>query len=264
MAARTRLYQVPPGEFVKARDALVRELRGKGEEEEARSVAALRKPPAALWIANQLGREAKEEVEALIEATRALRAAQSGGGGDALRDAMRAQREALQKLADAAARAAGAGGIRSTLELQRRVQATVQSAALQDPEALREGALAEELAPAGFETLLGTAPAAPPPARKEPPPPGRPSGAKDERAGAAAAAREERARAAAEEKERARLASELRAAEETARKLAAAAEKAEREAAQAEESAAKARARAQEARHKADQAAARALELKRG
>src|SRR5258708_29157937 len=114
MAPVSRLYQVPLGEFVKARDALARELRDKGEADEAKRVAALRKPAATLWVANQLARAAPKEIDALIAATARARHAQAaathGKGGDELREAMREQREALQKLSRAAAAAALSAG----------------------------------------------------------------------------------------------------------------------------------------------------------
>ena len=68
------------------RDALVRELRARGETEEAKAVAVLGKAPVGLWIANQLARLAPAEVKALIEATARLLQGQSsalerGGAG---------------------------------------------------------------------------------------------------------------------------------------------------------------------------------------
>jgi ABC-type transporter Mla subunit MlaD len=212
------LFQVSPEEFVKARDALARKLEDEGRADEAKRVASLRKPSQALWLVNQMARRAPAALQALIEATEKLRA-----GAD-LREGMSAQREALHKLLDAAGPLPQAA--------QRRVQNTLQAAAMAEPDALREGRLEHELGPSGFEALIagGVVPRSPPPAK------------------------------AAEEKKRER---ELRAAEQAADELAARAEKLERAAAQAEAAAAKARDTAREARARADQAAARALELRR-
>jgi hypothetical protein len=150
MAPVSRLYQVPLGEFVKARDALARELRDKGEADEAKRIATLRKPAAALWVANQLARAAPKEIGALITATARARHAQAaathGKGGDELREAMREQREALQRVSHAAAAAALSAGMTPNLALQRRVQSTVQAAAASDPEALREAHRLQRLA----------------------------------------------------------------------------------------------------------------------
>ena len=230
MDPKKRLFAVPPAEFTKERDALVRELREKGKADEAKEVAALRKPTAALWIANQLARLAPDEVKALIHATERLRK------GDDLREAMRQQREALAKLADAAGRAALEAGTQPSLALQRRVQNTVQAAAATAPDALREGTLEHELEPVGFEGLAGV----PMPAR-----------------------REEKEKEKENEKEKEKDAKELRAAEKAAHRLSVQAQKLERAAAHAEEVAAKAREKAKKARGEADAAAARALGLRR-
>jgi hypothetical protein len=140
------LYQLPPGEFIAARNALARQLREQGKEEEAKRVAALRKPSEALWLVNQMSHKAPAAVRALIEATEKMRDIQhQGRSGDELRDAMRQQREALQKLLGIAP---------ISQSVQRRVQNTLQAAARSEPEALREGRLEHELEPAGFEAVL--------------------------------------------------------------------------------------------------------------
>ena len=229
MDPKKRLFAVPPAEFTKERDALARALREKGKADEAKEVAALRKPTAALWIANQLARLAPDEVKALIHATERLRK------GDDLREAMRQQREALAKLADAAGRAALEAGTQPSLALQRRVQNTVQAAAATAPDALREGTLEHELEPVGFEGLAGV----PMPARRE------------------------KEKEKENEKEKEKDAKELRAAEKSAQQLSVQAQKLERAAAHAEEVASKAREKAKKARGEADAAAARALELRR-
>ena len=231
MDLKKRLFAVPPAEFTKERDALVRELREKGKADEAKEVAKLRKPAAALWIANQFARLAADEVKALIHATERLRK------GDDLREAMRQQREALAKLADAAGRAALEAGTQPSLALQRRVQNTVQAAATTAPDALREGTLEHELGPVGFEGLAGV----PMPARRE----------------------KEKEKEKENEKEKEKDAKELRAAEKAAHRLSVQAQKLERAAAHAEEVAARAREKAKKARGEADAAAARALGLRR-
>ena len=204
-----RLFAVPPAEFTKERDALARELRSQGKDEDARLVAAMRKPAAALWIANQLSRLAPDDVKALIHATARLQK------GDDLREAMHAQREALTKLMDAAGRAALEAGTKLDLALQRRVQNTVQAAATTEPEKLREGALESELQPVGFEGLAGVP--LPKPLRKQEP---------------------------EKEKEKQK---ELKKVEQLAKRLVAKAEKLERAAAKAQEAAARARSEADKA-----------------
>jgi hypothetical protein len=249
MRSPNPLAEVPPEEFVKARDALVRKLRDEGQAEEARRIAALRRPSSALWIVNQLGRRAPRDVEALIEASqRAQRAQLHGGGSDELRDAMRAQREAIQRLLEEADKAARDAGTALTLEMQRRIQDTVQSAATAEAEALRTGSLEHELSAAGFGALLsGTAAVV--------------AKAADRRRGFEARADEQKRRVA-EKRERMLRERELQRAEQTARRLAVRAEQLERFSAQARQSAEKAQAKARESRQVADAAAARLLELR--
>ena len=249
MRSPNPLAEVPPEEFVKARDALVRKLRDQGQAEEARRIAALRRPSTALWIVNQLVRRAPRDVEALIEASqRAQRAQLHGSGSDELRDAMRAQREAIQRLLEEADKAARDAGTALTLEMQRRIQDTVQSAATAEAEALRTGSLEHELSAAGFGALLsGTAAVV--------------AKAADRRRGFEARADEQKRRVA-EKRERMLHERELQRAEQTARRLAVRAEQLERFSAQARQSAEKAQAKARESRQVADAAAARLLELR--
>ncbi|HEY2027804.1 MAG TPA: hypothetical protein VGH20_01230 [Myxococcales bacterium] len=141
-----RLFEAPLEEFVQARNALVRELRGKGKDEEAKAVAGVRKPSKALWLVNDVARREPAQVKSLIAATARLRKAQEkGASGDDLREAMREQREALNALTAAAGDAS----------VERRVRDTLQAAAMSQPDALREGRIEEELQPAGFDAVFG-------------------------------------------------------------------------------------------------------------
>ncbi|HET7785405.1 MAG TPA: hypothetical protein VFL36_05505 [Myxococcales bacterium] len=258
MKAPRRLFEVLPAEFTAARNALARELRDAGKAGEANEVAALRRPAATLWIANQLGPRHRREVEALIAATRKLEKAQAGAGGD-LREAMQEQRSALQgtmEKVDALAREVGA---HVTPELQRRVQTTVTSAAASDPDGLLEGTLAHELEATGFSELLGKGPAA----RTLVP---EPRGAQVEKAGArsddkAAKAAEKRAEAAAR---RARAGHDraLKRAEAEAMRLDHRARALEKKAARAQAAAEDAGRAATQARERANAAAAQALHLR--
>jgi hypothetical protein len=223
----SRLFLVPLGEFIGARNALAKELRDEGHAEEAKRVQAMRKPSVSLWLVNQLGRKAPAAVSALIATTEKMReVTRHGGPGDELRKAMREQHEALQKLIAAAS---GLSETSLSLPVQRKIQHTLQAAAMKDPDALREGRLESELEAAGFDAALSDGVAPPLPPKK----------VSDE------------------------LSRELRAAEKKAHALAAAAEEAAHDAAKAEEAAVKARERARVAREAADAAAARVLDLGR-
>ena len=274
-----RLFSAPLREFTAVRDQLVRELRANGKADEAGTIAKLRKPSVALWIANQLARLAPADVEALVEATERLRQGQSVGlrGASAveLREAIRARRDALARLADAAGRAGLEMGTRLTFALQRRVESTVQAAAAEEPESLLKGLLEKELQPSGFDGLLGASspseggivhpeiaarPAVPDEAAARP-------RRKQEAAARADALRKKeeaaaRADALRRKEEAAARAHALRRAEREAHRLEAGARKLDQRAAAREHEAARARQEADAARREADEAAARALALR--
>lgn len=259
MATHRRLFEAPPAEFIGARNALARELRDAGKADEAKEVAAMRKPPATLWIANQLGPRHRAQAKALVEATRKLKKAQAGGSGD-LRAAMQEQRESLQKLMEAVGPIAAEIEAHITPEAQRRIQTTVQTAAATEPDSLLEGTLAQELEATGFGELLGKAPP-PAPAAQAPKQRERTRSQEakpDKKAEAAARrARAEHARSLKKaEAEAKRLDQRARATESKTAAAQAAADRARKIAEQAQKVAA-------EARGRANEAAARALELRK-
>jgi Arc/MetJ family transcription regulator len=153
------LYGLPLDEFTKARDELARELRNGGKKEAADDVKAMRKPSVSAWTVNQLARRHPQEMKALVKAGDELRKAQrqavSGRGPDALRDATRSHRGALDALTSAARDELGADGT----TLQRAVQ-TLRSASV-DKEAskgLLAGTLTGDVEQSGFGSLLSVVP----------------------------------------------------------------------------------------------------------
>ena len=101
------LYDLPPGEFTAARNALARTVRGEGHREAADRVAKLRRPTIAAWAVNQAVRRNRDRVDALLEAgqdvRRAQRRALSGVRSSGLREATRIRRQAIDELTDLAA-----------------------------------------------------------------------------------------------------------------------------------------------------------------
>jgi hypothetical protein len=166
-ASPADLYGLPLDRFVPERTALAKALRGAGRPDEAKRVAALRKPSVAAWAVNQLVRTQQRELAALLRAGDELRRAQEGlvaGRGDAaaLRDAAAAERAAVNALVQRASGLLDAGGhelSRATLE---RVSDTLHAAALEDEarEAVTGGCLDRELRHVGLGALTA-APAAP-------------------------------------------------------------------------------------------------------
>jgi hypothetical protein len=162
-----RLYSLDPDEFTQARNDEAKRLRVEGDREASDAVKALKRPTVAAWAVNQLPRRRPELVDELLESGEALRSAQraalSGSGRAALREATAGRRAAVAKLLDeatAALEGAGRGAgphvdaIRSTLE----AASTDEETGL----AVRAGRLAKEVEPPSgfgdispFELLAG-------------------------------------------------------------------------------------------------------------
>ena len=70
-----RLYAVPMAEFTAARNRAVRDLREGGRDADARAVARLRKPSAALWAVNRLASTERKSIADLFDAVAQLRRA---------------------------------------------------------------------------------------------------------------------------------------------------------------------------------------------
>lgn len=148
------LWALSPQEFVSARAALVRALRGEGRRDEAAAVAKLRKPTRDAWVVNRLVAREPELVRAIVAVGERLRAAQVQRKAPELR-ALAADRDGV---IDAALAAAG----RITGPLSPAVAEAVRGtllAAMADPQSASQveaGALTHGLRYAG----LGAAPLA--------------------------------------------------------------------------------------------------------
>jgi hypothetical protein len=92
------LADVPPEEFVAARDALAARLKAEGKTGEAAEVKKLRKPTVAQWIATQVRRQHEADIDALRSAlhdvAKAQEAAVTGGDREALQEATAKRRDA--------------------------------------------------------------------------------------------------------------------------------------------------------------------------
>ena len=152
------LSDVPPAGFVAARNAKVKELRAAGKADDAREVAALKKPTPAIFALNQVARHQPKVIEALLDATANLRQAQRAPGvPQQTREAMQAHRDALARLSEAAGRALDEAGLHRSQAIERKILDTAQGAALTDERKLREGSLEAEQPAPGFAALSGTA-----------------------------------------------------------------------------------------------------------
>lgn len=154
-----RLYGLPLEEFTKQRNELARRLKKEGHGPAAATVQELAKPPVAAWVANQLARNERKAVEALLDAAEAQEKALSSSDGDALRRAMADQRQALRALGSAARRVLSEAGRKPTATTIERISSTLAAASAgRETRALLErGLLQREIEPSGFTSLSGLA-----------------------------------------------------------------------------------------------------------
>ncbi len=213
-----KLLAVEPGEFVAKRKELAAELREAGRGEEAAVVAGLSKPTAVVFAVNRAARDRPNAARDAADAAERVRKAQLDGDSDAYATALEELKRSLDLVAEVADTHVGSGK-RPTEAMRRRVRDLVRSAVADDDarEALRRGALTDEIEASGFSPFAGTAPK--PAAR----------GRKETGASKAAERREEQRR----ERER-ELREELASAEAELREAESAAREAERERARAE------------------------------
>ncbi|MFN7914137.1 MAG: hypothetical protein U0Q55_02270 [Vicinamibacterales bacterium] len=151
-----QLYAIPAAEFVAARNALAKTLRG----DDAARVKRLEKPTVVPWSVNQVYWHHRDIFERLMAAGRALRAAQvaalQGTPAD-LRAASAAHRAALSTAVSTAESFASRSGVSPSADALGRMFEALSLAAQPpgDP-----GRYTEVVAPAGFEALAGITPVA--------------------------------------------------------------------------------------------------------
>jgi len=235
-----RLFELPLEDFTAARNELARRLKGEGDAPAAEEVKRLPKPSVAAWTINQLSRQRKDAVGALVAAAAKLRKAQEralqseGDAGNALRQAQEDERRAIRGLTHQAQQLLEAAGRPVSSSVLDRISSTLRAAAVSDEgrAALEAGRLSGDVKPSGFDALAGLE-LGPAPSR------------------GVAPARDELAERRREKREREQKRRELK---ERARKLAAEARAAEQEAERAEREAVAARNAAEKKRQAADKA----------
>jgi len=155
------LFEAPLEEFTAKRNELARRLKRESENEAAEQVQALGKPSIPAWAINQLARQEKGPVKALLDAGARVRKAQeralAGGRSDVLRAAQTEERNAVRDLTHRAQQIlkdAGRPASRATIE---RISATLGAAAVTEParKILKAGRLTDEVKVTGFDALAG-------------------------------------------------------------------------------------------------------------
>jgi hypothetical protein len=168
--AADQLYALAPGDFIEARDGLLRQARESGDRDLAGAIAALRKPTAVAWLANRLARERPEQLTDFLALGPPLREASETLSGPALRDLSRQRQQLVSALVREARQVAAASpGPRISEDVARGLETTLH-AALADPAAaasLAAGRLSGTLSHTGFgaPTAPGSAAAGPAPSQ---------------------------------------------------------------------------------------------------
>jgi len=158
-----RLYRLPIGGFVQARNDLAAALKKSGDPDAAKRVRDVPKPSASAWVVNQLYWTARPELDELIAAgdryRRAQQAALAGDGSelpDAERDRRRAIEEAIRRVRYILAESDQA----ASEPLMRRITTTLEALASygsENPNPMR-GRLTEDVVSPGFGALCSLAP----------------------------------------------------------------------------------------------------------
>ena len=185
--AADALYGATLSAFTAERKRLADELRAKGAGEAADELARMAKPSVSAWVVNRLYRDAREDLDALLEAGRRMRA------GDV--SASREQRAALARLHQQAGDILRGDGHAASPSMLRRVTTTLQAlSAIGSFEPDAPGQLARDRDPPGFDLLAGVR-IPPPPPEKKPAraAPGRGARAKEDEEAEAAPAVQDRA-----------------------------------------------------------------------
>jgi hypothetical protein len=159
-AIAQKLYGLSPDAFTSSRSAEVRAARSAGDRELAAAVAQLRRPTVGAWLANQLARERKDQLEALLDLGTSMRRAQELGDGPELRLLSRQRRQMVAGLVSEATRLARRRDQPLSENSRRELENTLEAgvATVDAADALRSGRLNVGLTYSGFGPLDLAAP----------------------------------------------------------------------------------------------------------
>ncbi len=160
-----RIYQLPLGEFVQARNDLAAALKKGGDPGAAKRVRDLPKPSASAWAINQLYWTARPELDELLfigDRYRRVQKAALAGDGSELSDAERERRRAIEEAIRRVRYILAEGGQAASEPLMRRITTTLEALASygsENPDPMR-GRLTEDVESPGFGALSSLAPPA--------------------------------------------------------------------------------------------------------
>jgi hypothetical protein len=151
-----RLFRLPPGELVEARNALADELKRAGDKAGAARIKAIKRAVPVAWAINQVRFEQPALLERARVVTDELRELHATPGASAKRlgEAAVQQRVAMQAVVDAALRAGRNAGMSENVLQPRKVFTTVQ-AWLTGKGDEAPGRMTQELEASGFDAFAG-------------------------------------------------------------------------------------------------------------
>jgi hypothetical protein len=152
------LYQLPPGEFTTARNALAKTLSG----DLAGHVRGLKKPTVVPWTVNQVFWKARLIYDKLLERGQQLRTAQIAslkGKKSDVRAAIEAHRRAVGEAVHRAEQLASQAGLSPDADQLARM---LEALSLAPTPPAGAGRFTEVVGPMGFEALAGITPVARP------------------------------------------------------------------------------------------------------
>lgn len=150
-----RLLAVAPAAFVEERNTLARQLREEGRDEEARIVAAMKKPSSVVLAVNRAARDRPQAAKDAANAAERLARAQLAGKPDQYRMLVAEMGRASALLAEVAVANLSKGTASETM--RRRTNDHIRGAlsSKDTRDLLVRGALTDEVETPGFDAVAG-------------------------------------------------------------------------------------------------------------
>ena len=143
-----KLYAGPLDEFVKGRDALVKDLKDKGQKERAAEVKAFKRPTVSAWAVNQLSHQQSSKIEQLAAVVSEMEAKVSASK---LRELMDERRRLISQLtADAEKILSSSPHGAAPQTLSQVTQTLTAATSGDDLETLKRGTFSRPLEASGF------------------------------------------------------------------------------------------------------------------
>ncbi|GII51654.1 hypothetical protein Pth03_00430 [Planotetraspora thailandica] len=167
--AADRLYGLPPGEFVAARDALAKEAKAAEDAGLARQIAALRRPTVVGWAVNQASRRHPDELDDLLDVGARLRDAWQRQDAGELAALTRERSAATARLTRLIRQDAEESGQPLTGAAATEIEQTLDAAVVDETaaEQVRQGRLVRGLSYSGFAPAPAATKARPSPKARE-------------------------------------------------------------------------------------------------